>query len=183
MADLIELETERLRLRQWQAADRTPFAMLNADPRVMAFFPAPLSRRESDAVADRCEAFIDQHGWGFWAAELKDGREFIGFVGLHIPSAPLPFSPCVEVGWRLAFRHWGRGLATEGARGALAIGFRALGLAEIVAFTAVGNRRSRAVMERLDMRDSGTFEHPELAEGSPLRRHCLYRLPRERFYG
>lgn len=180
MADLIEFETERLFLRQWAPADREPFAALNADSRVMEFFPARLTRAESDAMADRCESLIQERGWGFWAAELKATREFIGFVGLHTPSAELPFSPCVEVGWRLSFEHWGRGLASEAARGALRVGFASLGLREIVSFTAVGNFRSRAVMERLAMGESGTFEHPQVPEGSSLRLHCLYRLSRDR---
>ncbi|MDR0775741.1 MAG: GNAT family N-acetyltransferase [Azonexus sp.] len=182
MAELIEFATERLCLRQWKPADRAPFAVLNSDPRVMEFFPAPLARAESDALADRCESLIHERGWGFWAVELKDSGVFIGFVGLHIPSAQLPFSPCVEIGWRLAFPHWGKGLATEAAQGALRIGFGSLGFQEIVSFTAVGNRRSRAVMEKLAMRESGTFEHPQVPEGSSLRLHCLYRLPRERHH-
>jgi RimJ/RimL family protein N-acetyltransferase len=179
MTELIEIETERLRLRQWQAADREPFAALNADPRVMEFFPSPLTRRDSDALADRCQSLIEERGWGFWAAELKNTRAFIGFVGLHTPAAELPFSPCVEIGWRLAFQHWGQGLATEAATQALRIGFDVLGLQEIVSFTALVNRRSRAVMERLGMRESGTFEHPQAPKSSPLRQHCLYRLSAE----
>lgn len=92
-------------------------------------FPAPLERDESDALADRCQALIEQRGWGFWAVELKASAEFIGFLGLHVPIAELPFSPCVEIGWRLAFQHWHRGLATEAARGALEVGFDRLDLA------------------------------------------------------
>lgn len=180
MADPIEFETGRLLLRQWTRADRGPFAALNADSRVMEFFPARLTRTESDAIADRCESLIRERGWGFWAAELKASREFIGFVGLHTPSTELPFSPCVEIGWRLSFSHWGKGLASEAARGALHVGFTSLGLDEIVSFAAVRNSRSRAVMERLGMCESGTFEHPHIPEGSPLRLHCLYRLPRAR---
>ncbi len=178
MTEPMEFETQRILLRQWKPTDRAPFAALNSDPRVMEFFPAPLSRAESDMTADRCESLIHERGWGFWAAELKESGAFIGFVGLHIPSAQLPFFPCVEVGWRLAFQHWGKGFATEAARGALQIGFATLGFQEIVSFTAVGNRRSRAVMERLNMRESGTFEHPLVPDGSSLRLHCLYRLPR-----
>jgi len=176
MADLIESETERLRLRQWLPADREPFAALNSDSRVMEFFPSLLTRAESDAMADRCQSLIEERGWGFWAAECKAPREFIGFVGLHTPSAELPFSPCVEVGWRLAFQHWGKGFATEAASEALRVGFQLLHLREIVSFTTLGNRRSRAVMERLGMRESGTFEHPHVPESSGLRQHCLYRL-------
>lgn len=93
MAELIEVETERLRLRQWRLADREPFAAMNADLRVMEYFSATLRRAESDAMADRCQLLIEERGGGFWAAEYKATHEFIGFVGLHIPSAELPFSP------------------------------------------------------------------------------------------
>jgi len=179
MAELFEPETSRLRLRQWRFADREPFAALNADPRVMEFFPRVLTRSESDAMAERCQLLIETRGWGFWAAESKATGEFIGFVGLHIPSAELPFSPCVEIGWRLAFRYWGQGLASEAATAALHVGFGSLGLKEIVSFTTLRNHRSRAVMERLGMRESGTFEHPQIPDGSALRQHCLYRLPQE----
>jgi RimJ/RimL family protein N-acetyltransferase len=176
MAELIELETERLRLRQWKLSDREPFAALNADSKVMEFFPSPLTRTESDALAQYCQSLINERGWGFWAAELKNTQEFIGFVGLHTLSAELPFSPCVEIGWRLALQHWGKGFATEAATETLRIGFEVLGLQEIVSFTALCNYRSRAVMERLCMRESGTFEHPHVPASSHLRQHCLYRL-------
>lgn len=179
MAKLIEFDTARLRLRQWQPADREPFAALNADARVMAFFPSLLTRIGSDAMADRCLSLIEERGWGFWAAEMKDSHQFIGFVGLHVPVPELPFSPCVEIGWRLAFPYWGQGLATEAARSALRVGFEVLGLSEIVSFASVGNLRSRAVMEKLSMNEAAeTFEHPHVPVGSPLRKHCLYRLSR-----
>lgn len=182
MAELIEFDTERLRLRQWCAADREPFAVLNADSKVMEFYPAPLGRAESDAMANRCQALIAERGWGFWAVETKDTQEFIGFVGLHTPAHELPFSPCVEVGWRLAAMHWGKGFATEASRGALHIGFERLGLPEIVSFTSVGNIRSRAVMQRLGMRQvEETFEHPAIQVGSSLRKHYLYRLSRSQW--
>lgn len=182
MVEQIEFETERLYLRQWKSSDRVPFAALNSDTRVMEFFPAPLTRCESDAMADRCQSLIEERGWGFWAAESKATQEFIGFVGLHIPSAELPFSPCVEIGWRLAFHYWGKGLATEAARGALRVGFESLGLPEVVSFTTIRNARSQAVMERLGMRKAAaTFEHPSVPVDSPLRGHCLYRLSREQW--
>src|SRR5262245_57770807 len=123
MAALIEIDTDRLRMRQWRAADREPFGALNADERVMEFFPAPPTRAASDALADRCETFIATHGWGLWAVEIMQTEEFIGFVGLSNAPAVLPFSPCVEVGWRLAHRFWGKGFATEAARVALQVGF------------------------------------------------------------
>lgn len=182
MVEIIEFETERLRLRQWLPADREPFAALNADPRVMEFFPATLDRTASNAMADRCEALIVGRGWGFWATEIKECGQFIGFVGLHVPAPELPFSPCVEIGWRLAFQYWGRGFASEAAKGALRVGFELLNVPEIVSFTAVHNLRSRAVMERLGMQETkDTFEHPHVPVGNALRLHCLYRLSQERW--
>jgi RimJ/RimL family protein N-acetyltransferase len=180
MAKLTELSTPRLHLRQWHPDDRELFAHLNADPRVMEFFPSCLDRATSDAMAERLQSLIADRGWGFWALEIIGGAQFIGFVGLHIPTAELPFSPCVEVGWRLAFEHWGNGYATEAATAALQFGFETLNLPEIVSFTALQNDRSRSVMRKLNMRlDPNTFEHPSLPIGHALREHCLYRLSRE----
>ena len=173
------LESDRLRLRQWQAADLPAFAEMGADPVVMEHFPARLDRERSDALALRFKAMIDDRGWGVWALERKAGGEFIGFVGLNIPSDELPFSPCVEIAWRLAQGYWHQGYASEAARVALRFGFVELDLEEIVAFTSLGNLRSQVVMVRLGMRRSPeNFQHPALPEGHPLREHCLYRLAR-----
>ena len=183
MTNLVQLETERLRLRQWRQSDREPFAALNADTRVMEHFPAPLNCAESDEMAARCERLIGERGWGFWAAELKQTGAFIGFVGLHVPPANMPCSPCVEIGWRLAHAHWQRGYASEAARHALRFAFETLTLPEIVAFTTPSNQRSLAVMARLGMTAAGTFEHPFVPEGSALRTHRLFRLSREAYLG
>jgi RimJ/RimL family protein N-acetyltransferase len=174
------LTSERLLLRQWREADRAPFAALNADPAVMAFFPGTLDRAESDALAARIAGDLERRGFGFWAVEAPGRAGFIGFVGLSIPSFEAPFTPCVEIAWRLAREHWGLGYATEAARAALAFGFGDLGLAEIVSFTAAANRPSRRVMERLGMQRSPSddFAHPLLPEGHRLRGHVLYRLRR-----
>ncbi|MEP7138776.1 MAG: GNAT family N-acetyltransferase [Caldimonas sp.] len=177
-----ELQTERLHLRPWRDDDIEPFAAMNADPQVMAYFASTQSREASAAAVARWRARMDERGWGLWAAELRRTGEFIGFIGLESPAPALPCSPCVEVGWRLAAAHWGRGYATEGAKAALGIGFERLGLDEIVSFTAVGNRRSRAVMERLGMTETDpTFMHPALPVDSAVREHCLYRLSRARW--
>jgi RimJ/RimL family protein N-acetyltransferase len=174
-----ELQTDRLRLRQWRSSDRVPFAALNADPRVMEQFPAVLAREESDACAERIEAHFDRYGFGLWAVEIPDVTSFSGFVGLAIPSFEAHFTPCVEVGWRLAPEHC-RGYATEGARAVLRFGFQTLALSQIVSFTVPGNVRSRQVMERIGMiHDSAAdFDHPSLPEGHRLRRHVLYRIAR-----
>lgn len=177
MTVIIEPETKRLRLRQWRDSDYAPFAVLNADPRVMEHFPSTLDRAASDELADKVRSLIAERCWGIWAVERKDTQAFIGFVGLHIPSADLPFQPCVEIAWRLAAEHWGHGYATEAAQAVLQVGFETLQLEEIVSFTALSNLKSQAVMERLGMqRDEQTFEHPDVPVEHPLREHCLYRM-------
>jgi RimJ/RimL family protein N-acetyltransferase len=176
----VEIATDRLLLRPWRPEDRNAFARMNADPRVVEFLPGPLSREESDASADRIAVHFQQHGYGLWAVEIPSEAEFAGFIGLAIPRFEAPFTPCVEIGWRLAVEHWGRGFATEGARAALKFGFETLGLEEIVSFTVPANIRSRRVMEKIGMVHSPDedFDHPMLAEGHRLRRHVLYRLRR-----
>jgi RimJ/RimL family protein N-acetyltransferase len=149
----------------------------------MEFMPALLSSEESDQLADRIEAHFEKHGFGLWAAELRQSAEFIGYIGLAVPRFEAAFTPCVEIGWRLASPHWGQGLATEDARAALRHGFEALELLDLVSFTVPANLRSRGVMERLgishDARED--FDHSLLAEGHLLRRHVLYRLRRLRW--
>lgn len=177
---IVEVDTPRLRLRQWRAADRAPFAALNADPAVMEFFLSPLSRESSDASIDAWQSQLASRGWSNWALELKASGELLGFTGLSVPRRVLPFSPCVEVGWRLAHAAWGHGYATEAARAAIADGFSRLDLDEIVSFTSRTNVRSQAVMRRLGMTHDAAddFDHPRLAVGSPWRAHVLYRLRR-----
>jgi len=177
------LSSSRLRLRRWRDADRDAFAALNADARVMEFFPAPLTRAQSDAMIDFVEGHFGQHDFGLWAVEVPGVAPFIGFTGFLVKRFAAPFTPCVEIGWRLAFAYWGCGYATEAARLALGHGFGPLGLSEVVSYTTVTNRRSRAVMERLGMRrdPADDFDHPELPDGHPLRRHVLYRLDADSF--
>lgn len=175
----LEPVTPRLRLRQWRDADRAPFAAMNADPAVMRYFAGLVSAEDSDRSIDAWQQDLVERGWANWAVELLGSGQFIGFVGLTIPRRVFAFSPCVEIGWRLARAHWGQGYATEAARAALQVGFGPLQLQQIVSFTSLVNAPSRAVMQRIGMADSGEdFDHPALPEGSPLRRHGLYRLTR-----
>jgi RimJ/RimL family protein N-acetyltransferase len=175
-----ELRTDRLYLRRWCATDREPFAALNADLRVMEYFPAVLPREESDALAERIDSHFEQYGFGLWAIEIADVTPFAGFIGLSVPRFESHFTPCVEIGWRVAAEYWSCGYATEGARVVLAFGFEQLRLTEIVSFTAPSNLRSRRVMERLGMtcNPADDFDYPGLPEGHPLRRHVLYRIGR-----
>jgi RimJ/RimL family protein N-acetyltransferase len=173
-----ELRTERLLLRAWRDEDLEPFAALNADPEVMRHFPATPTRAESDAQAERIRAGFVTHGFGLWAVEVPGQAAFIGFAGLAVPRFEAYFTPCVEIGWRLARAHQGRGYATEAARAALRFGFTAAGLHEIVSFTVPANVASRRVMEKLGMQHTEDFDHPSLPAGHPLQRHVLYRLSR-----
>jgi RimJ/RimL family protein N-acetyltransferase len=151
---------------------------MNADAHVMEFFAEPLSRELSDRLVDRVECHFREHGFGPCAVEFRGDGTFIGFIGLSIPSFQTYFTPCVEIGWRLAAEYWGQGLATEGARAALRYGFETLGLEQIVSFTVPRNTRSRRVMEKLGMthNPADDFDHPLLPVGHALRRHVLYRL-------
>ncbi len=162
MPRAIQIETARLRLRQWRESDRAPFAAMNADAEVMEFFASLQSREASDASIDAWRSQFAERGWSNWAVEVLSSSVFIGFVGLSIPKQVLPFSPCVEV-----------------ARAALRVGFERLELAEIISFTSVLNSRSRAVMERIGMRNAHEdFEYRSFPENHPLRPHCLYRITR-----
>jgi RimJ/RimL family protein N-acetyltransferase len=173
-----QLTTPRLLLRPWSDADRDPFRRMNADPRVMEFFPAILDADESDALMERARKHFDDRGFGPFAAELIEEKLFIGFIGLFVPSFTAHFTPVVEIGWRLASPYWGRGLATEGARAVVDYAFESLHLPAIVSFTVPGNLPSRRVMEHIGMTHDAAddFDHPNIAEGHPLRRHVLYRL-------
>lgn len=179
------LSSGRICLRRWRHEDREGFAAINADVRVMEFFRSTLGRVESDAMVDRIEAHFREYDFGLWAIEVPSVADFVGFAGLTWARFNAPFTPCVEVGWRLGFEHWGKGYATEAARLALGYGFETLALPEVVAYTSVANHRSRAVMKRLGMRrdPADDFDYPSLPEGHPLRKHVLYRLAADSYDG
>jgi 3-dehydroquinate dehydratase / shikimate dehydrogenase len=174
----VVLKTKRLVLRPWKEEDFEPFAHMNADPRVMEFFPSTLKREESDQLAQRWSSTIEGQGWGFWAAGVPGVADFIGIIGICQVPSNYPCAPAVEIGWRLAYDFWGKGYAVEGARAALEFGFHKLQLGEIVSFTAVQNLRSRRVMEKLGMHHKigDEFDHPKLAAGHHLGRQVLYRI-------
>jgi RimJ/RimL family protein N-acetyltransferase len=175
---MISIATERLILRRWRQEDREPFARLNADPRVMEFLPGVLSREQSDRFMDYIEAQFLEHGFSLYAAELRQDQRFIGFIGMHVPKFQAAFTPCVEIGWRLAQDVWGQGLATEGGLAVVRHAIEVLGLKEIVSFTAIVNSKSQRVMQKIGMtrNPAEDFDHPKLPEGHLLQRHVLYRL-------
>lgn len=172
------IRTTRLLLRPWEPRDLPQFAEQNADPIVMRFLGGPLAPAESDAYAARAMRHLADHGFGKWAVQAPGIAPFIGAVGLTHVRFAAPFTPAVEVAWRLHRAYWGQGYATEAARAAID-GFERIGLTDIVAMTAVGNLASRRVMEQLNMRYALAFSHPLRPEGDALRPHVLYRIGRE----
>ncbi len=172
------LETERLILREWKDEDIPVFVAMNQDPRVMEFFPALRTEQESRDSVEGQRRHFKKHGFCFYAVELKKTREFIGFVGLFIPPYQTHFTPCVEIGWRLAHQFWGKGYATEAAKAVLKSGFEKHSLKEIVSFTSLLNQPSMRVMEKIGLkRDlNDDFDHPNIPKDHRLARHVLYRL-------
>ena len=176
------IETERLYLRQWQARDLPVFAEMNADLDVMKYFPKPLSPKLSDAIANKCSQLITDKGWGFWAVILKETNKFIGMVGLNEAHVDMPFAPAVEMAWRLHKDYWGQGYATEAARASLTFAFEVLKIEEVVAFTAVINKHSQLIMQRIRMSDTQeNFYHPMLDSSHPLAEHVLYKMTQQQW--
>ena len=179
-----ELHTSRLILRQWRKSDFSDFAEMNSNPKVMEYFPKLLTEEESNQFAERLSNLIAERGWGLWAVEEKSASKFIGFTGLHEVSEDLPFSPAVEIGWRLSDKYWGKGYATEAARKVLEFAFTDLEIEEIVSFTSVVNIKSEAVMKRINMLNTNcNFLHPKIEDNHPLEEHILYKVNKNQWLG
>jgi len=171
------LTTERLHLRQWKESDLPAFSNMNADPDVMKYYLSKLNSSESDTLAEKIFKLIDVKGWGFWAVELKVNSKFLGFVGLNEPDYTLPFSPCIEIGWRLGKQYWGKGYASEAAKQCLNVAFTQLDLDEVVSFTSLSNTRSQSVMKKIGMTNTANnFHHPLVPRGHPLSEHVLFKI-------
>jgi len=175
---MAEISTERLIMRGWRESDLALWAAMNADPEVRRYVGPLLTPGQAEAWVLNFQDDLDRHGFGFWALEVRESGDFIGFTGLDIVEEEMPVTG-VEIGWRLARSAWGHGYATEAARAALEYGFGILTLPEIVAITMAANLRSQAVMERIGMtRDPAEdFDDADVAEPS-LRRHVVYRIRR-----
>lgn len=169
-------QSARLGFRTWQEKDLLPMAALNADPAVMEFFPSTQSLEDTRAFVKRVHTHFKEYGFGWYAVDLLDNQEFIGFIGMAWNKMEADFTPCAEIGWRLKKAAWGKGYATEGAKRCIAYGFTDLQFKEIYSFTATINKRSERVMQKIGMQKVGIFEHPKIAMGDVLRPHVLYRI-------
>ncbi len=173
---MITIETERLRLRQWEEKDKDELFKMNSDGEVMRYFPSVYTREQSDLLFEKVKSLIQQNGWGFWVCETKLADEFVGFVGLNKTDSYFPFPPAVEIGWRLLKEHWKKGYATEAVKACLDYAFNVLNADEVVSFAVRSNKPSIAVMERIGMSDTfNNFDHPKVKENH-LREHVLYRI-------
>lgn len=172
-------ESDRLGFRMWEESDKEPFAKMNANEEVMKYFPKVLESKESDEFVHRIREHFKQNGYGLWVVEIKDTKEFIGFIGFLIATFEAEFTPCVEIGWRLDNKYWNKGYATEGARACLEYGFNELNLERVYSFTAVINEPSQNVMNKIGLKKIGEFLHPKVEEGSPLKHHVLYKIDKK----
>ncbi|MCM1992160.1 GNAT family N-acetyltransferase [Oceanirhabdus seepicola] len=170
------IKTDRLGLRKWETEDLVPFAEMNSNPKIMEFFPNTLNKEESDAFANRIISHFNTNEFGLYAVDELSSGEFIGFIGLSIPTFESNFTPCVEIGWRIAHKHWGKGYAPEGANACIKYAFETLNIPEIVSFTATINHKSIRVMEKVGMHYYGTFNHPKVDINSVLCEHVLYKI-------
>jgi len=163
-------------LRPWNEDDLEVLITLNLDTKVMEYFPSTLSMQESREMMDRIQAHYKDHGYGLWAAELKEDGKCIGFIGLNNPRFEAEFTPCVEIGWRILPQYWNKGLATEGAQAALEYGFKNLGLSKIYSWTPIQNKPSERVMQKIGMTYQNTFMHPNLPSEDALSEHVIYTI-------
>jgi Acetyltransferases, including N-acetylases of ribosomal proteins len=172
----MRIETQRLVLRSWLESDLEPFIRMNSDSEVMRFFPNTLEPAQTEQFYNNILQEFSEYGYGLYATEEKESGNFIGFIGFHWAIFDVAFCPCIEIGWRLDKKYWGRGYATEGAKACLEHGFTNLNFDEIYSFTGIINLPSQRVMQKIGMQFEQYFEHPKVSEGNPLRPHVCYRI-------
>lgn len=176
---MITLETQYLILRQWREADFEFYATLTSNQEVMKFFPKTLTKEESRRAGEKFRRLLNENSWGFWAVEEKSSGRFLGYAGLHAPQTQFPFSPCVEIGWRMEDRYWENGYVQEAGEAILKSAFEEIGLDEIVYFSSIHNHKAESVVNRLGMKkEDEIFYHPFVEIGHPLSEHYLYKIRR-----
>ena len=172
-----ELKTTHLLLRQWREEDLEPYAKLTASKEVMKYFPQTLTVEQSNRAARKFQKLLEERGWGFWAVEERVSGQFIGYAGLHAPQTQFPFSPCIEIAWRMGQKYWENGYVLEAGEAILRAAFEIFGLEEIVYFSSVKNKKGEEVATALKMqKEEQTFHHPFVEREHPLSEHYLYRI-------
>ena len=173
---MIYFETQRLVFRNWVEQDLNEFRIMNKDARVMEYFTKTLTEEETDRFYNIIQDEFRNYGYGLYAVETRHDNGFIGFIGFHLANFNSQFTPCIEIGWRLKYEAWGNGFAKEGAKACLKYGLETLEFNKIYSFTSKINVQSENVMKKIGMVKVMEFEHPNIIEGSPLRKHVLYTI-------
>lgn len=181
MKKQIEIETDRLILRQWTKDDLTPFILMNQNPEVMKYFPKISTPEETENLYNIIIQEFSQSGYGLYATEEKQSGSFIGFIGFHFTKLDLDFCPSIEIGWRLNNLYWNKGYATEGAKACLEHGFKFLNFDEIYSFTSIENKQSQRVMQKIGLKFNQYFNHPAVTENHPLEKHICYYIHRNSY--
>lgn len=171
--------SQRLGFRNWKASDVTEFAAINADPMVMEHFPKTLSDHETKAFVERLKAHYDKHGYTYFATEVLETGELIGFIGLAYQEFESEFNPATDIGWRLKKTAWGKGYATEGALRCLDFAFNELKLKSIVSIRTENNLKSENVMSKIGLHKKGVFLHPNLKDYPEHEKCVWYEIERD----
>lgn len=170
------IQTPRLGLRNWQPKDIVKMATINADPAVMEHFPKVQNRQDTEGLIIRMQAQFAKTGYCYFATERLNDKAFLGFIGLMHQDYEADFTPCVDIGWRLARQYWGNGYATEGAKACLKFAFNELSLTEIYSVASKSNTPSIRVMEKIGMQYQYDFEHPKLVDFPNIKNCVLYNI-------
>ncbi len=171
-------KSKRLGFRNWVEEDIPKMASISANPEVMKYFPYVATYKQTEDFIHRMQAQFQEHKFCYFAVELLDTNAFIGFIGLLNQTYEAPFTPCIDIGWRLAPDFWNKGLASEGAKRCLHYAFSELKLTEIIATTTVHNKASIKVMEKIGMKKKMNFEHPKLKHDEKLKACVCYEVTR-----
>ena len=141
----------------------------------------PTDLEDTKTLMERLQRQFTEKGYTYFATELLQTGEFIGFIGLVWQDYKAPFTPATDIGWRLRKQFWGKGYATEGAKRCLEFAFNTLGLQKVVSVCPVSNHRSETVMKKIGMRKKGEFEHPGLPGNSRLNPCVWYEVKKRNF--
>jgi len=169
-------KSDRLGFRAWTDEDKPKMGLINADPKVMEYFPAILTRAQTDAFIERMKTQFSKNGFCYFAVDKLENNQFIGFTGIAEQTFESDFTPCVDIGWRLAQAEWGKGLATEGAKRCLDFAFNQIGLKNLKSICPIVNKRSENVMKKIGMKKIAIFNHPLLSNFKNLEKCVLYEI-------
>lgn len=169
-------KSERLGFRNWTEKDKPKMGMINSDPKVMEHFPAIPTQKQTNEFVDRMKEQFSKNGFCYFAVDKLENNKFIGFIGIEEQTFKSDFTPCVDIGWRLAQQEWGKGFATEGAQKCIDFAFKEIGLKNIKSFCPEINDKSEKVMKKIGMKKAKNFNHPLLSKFKALEKCALYEI-------